>query len=168
MNPLLQLIQDSVDTLNGDAFFNDPVESRRIVVITQNVGDIETEVQTKVANLGISVVAVMPLVKMPETLAGSVSLRVPLVFEVVENVTLNQGNGGTGKSILEVCWEIVCLLHGAGTGQGDPRNSRILATQNAITMVDTTPTYHANFTAPLTLTPRRAQPAPAAPQPNAA
>ena len=80
----------------------------------------------------------------------------PLIAQVTEDPIMNK----TGKGALDVVCEIMALLHGAPNGVGNSRTSLFRVTETPLTLVDESPTYHVNFTSPVSLTPRRAQPAP--------
>ena len=150
------LQQKIADLLQGDAVFTPSDPKMTIQVFTQKLGDLANQIKTKVSKLGISAVVVTPLIKLPEPTIDAINVDVPFVVQITEEPTINK----TGWCAFDLACEVICLVHGAPTGLGNPRICRFQVTETPLTLVDESPTYHVNFVAKqVALIPRRAAPA---------
>ena len=152
MSPLTQVQENGAAILRSDAFFSDHDEEKALTVFTQKKGDLESEIKQKIESLGLSVVVLTPLGKLPDPSVDDVVLDVPLIVQITEDPVLNK----TGKGALDVVCETICLLCGAPTGLSTKRTDVFRLSEIPFSLVDESPTYHVNLIAQVTLTPRRA------------
>ena len=108
---LTDLQEDLAARLGSDEFFVD------VPVFTQCKKEIAKEVAQKLGLLtgksgknGICVVIMSPIASMAKIDAMVTQLDAKLSVRVLENVTLNQGSGGTGKAALTVAVRILEVL----------------------------------------------------------
>ena len=162
MKELTTVQQTMANTLQSDAVFTPTDTTKKIEVLTQKLGDLDSLIEQKINSIGISTVVITPLAKLPEPTVDALDLDVPFVVQISEDPKNKTKDYGA----LDLACEVMCLLHGTATGLGNPRVNRLRLTSTPLTLVDESPTYHVNFVAKITLLPRRAQPAPVAPPPT--
>ena len=150
-------LQESAATLlKADAFFT-PADAavKPIPVFTEKMGDLANKIETKLATLGVSVVVITPLGKLPEPEVDVLTLSIPIVVQISETVLLNQSPTGTRKTALMCVRATMRVLNGKphGVTNGSPRACRFVLTETPFTLVEQDPvlTYHVNLTANLTL-----------------
>ena len=66
MNELTTVQENAAAILQLDAYFTDPDETKTITVLTQKKGDLKSEIDQKLESIGISVVLITPLLKLPD------------------------------------------------------------------------------------------------------
>lgn len=103
---------DIAARLAADAYFID------ITVITDRKGDINTEVQkaigpvaSKGGKSGVCVIVTQPVGTVSEPSIPASMLDLDISVRVLENVVINTGSGGTGKSAASIARAIVAILH---------------------------------------------------------
>lgn len=97
---LLAKIQEDIqkELLSYDWFKNVPT-------VTDDKGDVATEVNQKILELGLVVVIEIEKIEVEFQNVGSTAIRLPIVFTVIESVLLNRdelkGTGKTAKDVIE-------------------------------------------------------------------
>ena len=83
-----------------------------VEITAQDEGDIDNKIDIALGNMGIHVLIMMgkAMCRKPN-LPGPVLDQIVYVVEVAENVELNRGTGGTGKTCLEVIERVLVLIH---------------------------------------------------------
>ena len=108
MDSVLQGIQqDVVDRLLADPYFDN------VPVLSEDLKDIENEIERAVKKLGIVAIVLMPSAtvgKMKDA-PGPYWEHVKIILQVTEFVTANRSSTGTGKTNLAVCEHGVAILH---------------------------------------------------------
>lgn len=103
---LCAIMAEAAAALQGDAAFAAP----GVGILTEDKGDIDTEIEQAIAALGLCVVVMFADASdCKPTLPGPVFGRVQLVVEVSENATTNRAAGG--RSALEVAEHAARILH---------------------------------------------------------
>lgn len=152
---LTDLQESAAVLLRADAFYTPMGGGKPISVWTEKIGDLSNKIEIALSKLGISAVIVTPLGKLPEPDLDVLTLNVPLVVQISENVLLNQSTTGTQKTALSAVRATMRILHGKphGVTQGSPRACQFRLTETPFTLVEQDPilTYHVNLTAFLTL-----------------
>src|ERR1700733_6488554 len=97
---------DVASRLQSNAYFND------IVVLTEAKKDITYEINRAVDSIGVCVVVLSPIadVQHPNE-PGPVLSEIHISISVLENVIVNQGTTGTGKAAIDICENILSLIH---------------------------------------------------------
>ena len=123
---LEQLQTIAVNILAGDDMFagNQSANGAAIPIITEDIGDLITEIDTKIGSTGICAVVQMPGFELTnpwvsEQTGISYDGLASVDVMVIENVTLNRATGGTGIRALALVERIIRLIHGAPTGLPD-------------------------------------------------
>jgi len=97
-------------------------------VLHEKIGDLSAKIQVALTKLGIGIIVLTPVAKLKAADGAEISLEVPVVVQVQENVTINQGASGTKLAALDVVIEILTRLHfwshGLNAGPRDFRWSR--------------------------------------------
>ncbi len=105
--PVLQTILTSAAAqCEADEWFNG------VSLITDDKGDIEKAVTVAVSRLGVSVLFMLGRARCRHpNLRGPYLEDIAIIAEVAENVTINRGAGGTGKTALAVAERVIATLH---------------------------------------------------------
>jgi hypothetical protein len=127
---LEQLQEIVVGMLANDDMFvgNQSANGQPIPIITENIGDLITEIDKKIASTGICAVVLTPLFEFTNewvSEAGGIALDGlgTISVGIFENVTLNQATSGTKIRAIAVAQRVLRLLHGQPTGLPDnPQN----------------------------------------------
>lgn len=110
---VLQLVQDAaVAQVAAQPFFSGSEDSKPVPVIGEAKRDILTEVQTRVAKLGVC--AIVAVGQAPVTypdIPGPRYQALDLRVLCYERVTINRGATGTGKTALQVAEAAAAALH---------------------------------------------------------
>lgn len=116
---LLSKIQEDIqkELLSYDWFKNVPT-------VTDDKGDVETEVNNKILELGLVVVIEIEKINVEFEGVGSAAIELPVVFTVIENVILNReegkGTGKTAKDVMEHLFAIFNPIRAAEAGKELP------------------------------------------------
>lgn len=107
---ILEAIQiQIVDRLSDDPYFDD------ITVLHQQIHNIQNEIDTAVASIGVCVVVVTPSADMRKTRDTKDPYfdAINIIVRVQENVIVNQdvASGGTGKSALAIAENVLAVMH---------------------------------------------------------
>ncbi len=149
----VQLQDNAAAFLQADAAFTPPAPKKAVTVLTERIGNIESKIETALAQLGISAVIVTPVGKLPDPVTPVLDLVLPIVVQISENVTLNQGATGSKISALQLVKATMRILHlrphAVGNGKGSI--ARFQLTETPFTLVSTDPqlVYHVNLEARL-------------------
>jgi hypothetical protein len=115
-----------VGILAADDMFvgNQSANGQPVPIITEMVGDLITEIDIKVGQLGLCLVVDTPLFEFTNewvSQQGAMSLDGlgTVTVSVHENVTLNQATGGTKIRAIAAAQRVLRLLHGKLTGLPD-------------------------------------------------
>lgn len=134
-----------------------------IPVLSEAKGDLATLIQTATSSLGICMIVLTPTAEGFDPNAPSLSMNSPLVVQIQEFVTTNQGNSGTKVAALTLVAFVLKRLHwwAHGVYAGSPRSQLLKAQARPFLFITDTPelTYNVAFNAPLNLN------APLAPSP---
>ena len=105
---LVGIQQTAANRLMADPFFSD------LKVVTENISDIENEIERAIASLGIVVIVVTPTasVRQMKDAPGPYFEDIRIVVQVSESVTLNRSAQGTNKTALQVAEYALAVLHG--------------------------------------------------------
>ncbi len=106
---ILQGLQlDIADRLLAEPYFSN------VPVLSENLMDIDSQIEIAIAQLGVVVVVVTPTasVRKDQDYPGPYFEQINLVIQVSENVILNRGGDGIGKTCLEVAEHALAVLHG--------------------------------------------------------
>lgn len=112
MDSVIQSIQtDVADRLLADPYFGD---APSIPVLTENIGDIENQIDIAIAQIGAFVLVVTPTVSIGnmKNAPGPYFERIRVTARCYENVTVNRGGGGTLKNCLPIAEHVAALIHG--------------------------------------------------------
>jgi hypothetical protein len=128
---ILEQLQSIVVGLlaNDDLFLgNQSANGAAIPIITEDIGDLMTELTIKIDSTGICAIVQTPEFEFTNEWAsqpGAISYdgMASIDVMVIENVTLNRATGGTNIPARSVAERIVRLLHGQPTGLPDNPNS---------------------------------------------
>jgi len=83
-----------------------------VEVTAQDEGDLDNKITIALGRLGIHVAVMMAKARCSKpNLPGPVLDQIVMVVEVAENVELNRGAGGTGKTCLAVIERCLVLVH---------------------------------------------------------
>ena len=89
-----------------------------ITVITEDKGNIENDIEVALGTLtkkgdkiGACIVLLAPRAKCPSPNAPGPCIEPLIVLSVLENVTINQGANGTGKSALQIVEMLMRRIH---------------------------------------------------------
>jgi len=112
----LAAIQDDLKALLGaDPFF------QRIPIFTEKQKDIESEIERALGTLegGACIIVVTPSANVTNpNIPGPYFDDVPIVIRVVENVLINQGNGGTNIPASAIAEQVAHACHHCLTVHG--------------------------------------------------
>lgn len=106
MNNIFLELQNEIAEKAADV--NQYVEREGIDILTEVKGDLVSEMERRLQKLGIGITVFVPTFKLGATRD---ELLAALVFEVVENVTVNMGDGGLKVSALDLCAALVAIFH---------------------------------------------------------
>jgi hypothetical protein len=115
---LEQLQSVAVNALAADPMFAGGSSANGAVVpiVTERKGDIETQIETALGQVGIMALVVTPLFRCINRLLPSLSGWALLDVTVGENVPVNQGNGGTKILAIALAERVFAILHHLPTG----------------------------------------------------
>jgi len=123
---LEQLQTIVVGMLEGDDMFvgNQSANGQPIPIITEEIGDLITEIDKKVGQTGICAVVLTPLFEftnewVSEEQAVGIDGLGTISVGIFENVVLNQATSGTRIRAISVAQRVLRLLHGQPTGLPD-------------------------------------------------
>jgi hypothetical protein len=159
---LEQLQSIMVARLAADDMFsgNQSANGAAIPIITQDIGDVVTELQVKIGQLGLCLVVLPALFEFTNewvSSAGQVSLDGLglITVNIYEDVVLNQGSTGTAIHAISAAQRVLALMHGWPTGLTDNANdpSHFMGVKRPIELADVGPPlqYAVLFQAHLTL-----------------
>jgi len=81
-------------------------------VITEDKGNIDTEIDAQLLNLGLSITVMTVSARCDSPDAEPIYFdEIGVVVEVAEFVMMNRGEGGSGKPIGKVCEAVIQALH---------------------------------------------------------
>jgi hypothetical protein len=116
---MLEQLQDvAVTALAADPMFvgQSSANGAAIPIVLERKGDIETQIEMALGQVGIMVLVVTPLFRFINRLLPALSGWALLEVTVGENVPVNQGNGGTKIRAIDLAQHVLCLLHHLKTG----------------------------------------------------
>ncbi len=115
---LEQLQGVMVSRLAADAMFNggQSENGTPVPIITENQGDIVTEIDIKVGQMGICILVMTPSFKFINNLAPSLDGWATVSVDIFENVTLNQAAGGTKIRAVAAAQRVLGIMHHFPTG----------------------------------------------------
>jgi hypothetical protein len=157
---LEQLQVVAVQALSADPLF-DGTESANgagVPIVLELKGDIETQIETAIGSVGICALVVTPLFEFHNQLIPSLSGWGLLEVSVLENVPVNQGNGGTKIRAIQLAQRVLCVLHhlptGLPTDPGDEDPSKFIGLTKPFALSNTGPLlqYTISFQAHIKLT----------------
>ena len=103
---LCQLLSQVADLLSADPSFAEP----GVEVLTEDKGDIDTEIAARLSSLGICVLVMLSDARgAKESMPGPVFDHVGLIVEISENALTNRSNGG--RTCLEKAEQAARMLH---------------------------------------------------------
>jgi hypothetical protein len=138
---LEQLQGVAVNALSADPMFSgaQSANGQPVPIVLEKKGDIQTQVDTALAQVGICAVVMTPNFQIIDPLIGDLAGFAHLSVDVFENPPLNQGNGGTRILAIALAGQVVPILHWLPTGFSVPANAgetakRFIVLPNSITM----------------------------------
>lgn len=139
------------DMFNGDQSAN----GQPVPIITEEKGDILTELDIAIGKTGLCLVVLSPLFEFINEWAPSLDGLGTLSVGVYENVVLNQGSTGTKIRALSAAQRILALMHFFPTGLPDnPNNpSHFMGLKQPLQLTNEGPplSYSVSFKVHLTL-----------------
>jgi hypothetical protein len=106
---ILQAIQiDAANRLLSDPYF------ANISVLTENLQDITFQIEKAIQELGIVAIILTPTADIRNfaDAPGPYLQSIDVLVEVAENVLLNRGQGGSGKTAQAMAERVLAILHG--------------------------------------------------------
>jgi hypothetical protein len=138
---LEQLQGVAVNALGADSMFNGGISANGspVPIVLEKKGDIQTQIDTALAQVGICAVVMTPNFQIIDPLIGDLAGFAHLSVDVFENPPLNQGNGGTRILAIALAGQVVAILHWLPTGFSVPAGAgetarRFIVLPNSITM----------------------------------
>ncbi len=115
---LEQLQSVAVAALAATPMFNGAMSANTqpVPIVTELKGDIQTQVETAIGQVGICALVMTPFFEFFNELIPSLSGWAQMEVTVFENVPVNQGNGGTKIRAIGLTENVVCVLHHLPTG----------------------------------------------------
>ena len=107
---LLTMQARAAAILAADAYFTG------VEIFTERIGDLDQQIRTKLAKLGLSVVVMTPSFSIVQRQGSRVKIRVRLVVEAAETVLVNSSASGLQKPALAVATAAAVLLDMQPTG----------------------------------------------------
>ncbi len=119
---LEQLQGVAVNALAADPMFSGQLSTngQPVPIVLEKKGDIKTQVDTAIAQVGICAVVMTPNFQIIDPLIGDLAGFAHLSVDVFENPALNQGNGGTQILAIALADQVVAILHWFPTGFSVP------------------------------------------------
>jgi hypothetical protein len=106
LNDPLSATQKAIrDRLKSFSYFDN------IPVLTERIGDIEQQILTSLATIGLCCIVLTPNADMENIDAPTPMLVISAIVQVTELVTINQGPTGTKKPAAEVACTVLAALH---------------------------------------------------------
>jgi len=138
---LEQLQSVAVDALGADPMFDGTLSANGspVPIVLERKGDIQTQIDTALAQVGICAVVMTPNFQIIDPLLGDLAGFAHLSVDVFENPPLNQGNGGTRILAIALAGQVVAILQWLPSGFPVPANAgetakRIIVLPNSITL----------------------------------
>jgi hypothetical protein len=138
---LEQLQTVAVNALGADSMFNGTMSANGspVPIVLEKKGDIQTQIDTALAQVGICAVVMTPNFQIIDPLIGDLAGFAHLSVDVFENPPLNQGNGGTRILAIRLAGQVVAILQWLPTGFTVPASAgetakRFIALPNSITL----------------------------------
>jgi hypothetical protein len=159
MNPILSLQQKVITRLtDGDpALAPAPISAndKNVTWMTEMIGDLVTKVQKLTASVGIVSTVLTPggdRLQLRDPSTGQLSFICPVVIEIEENVTANQGTAGTKIAALDLVVFCMRRLNFFELDKGQ-RMTRVTLDPKPFELIETAPhlVYHVRANAPLVL-----------------
>lgn len=137
MSKVFDTQQKLVDLLAADAYFTDPDPTKVVRVLTQRVGDIETEILTGLQTLGVGVIVMLPLITFMENDTPDIELGLKFAIVFTENPLMN----ATGKPAESLVEKAIKLLHFQPNGidPGGTEAGRFIVDRNAVRQIGAPP-----------------------------
>jgi hypothetical protein len=115
---LEQLQNVAVIALSNDPMFNgnESANGQQVPIVLEAKGDIFTQIETALGQVGICALVMTPLFELFNELLPNMSGWALMTVSVFENVALNQGNGGTQIRAIAMIQRVFGILHHLATG----------------------------------------------------
>src|ERR1700745_834367 len=115
---LEQLQSVAVNALGADPMFdgNEAANGAAVPIITELKGDIVTQWETALGQVGICALVMTPIIELFNELLPNPSGWALMIVTVYENVAVNQGNGGTQIRAIALAQRAFLVLHHLPTG----------------------------------------------------
>lgn len=111
-DPLLNLQAAAAARLEGDPWFTPAAPAKPVKVVTERLGDLDSQIEAAVSTLGVCASVMTPSGQLSDGNIPALDFdRVDLVVQVSETPIINQGPSGAQKSALEVVVRVMRLLH---------------------------------------------------------
>jgi hypothetical protein len=142
----------AVNILTTDNFFTGIVSANQkpIPIVTEAKGDIVSQIQICLGQVGIAALVLTPLFEFHDHLVDDLNGWAYITITVYEDVVVNQGVMGTGISGIILAERIVCILHSAphgvqtGATSGN-QPSTFLGIPRPIALISEGPPLHYNI-----------------------
>jgi hypothetical protein len=149
---LTALQTSAVNLLNADDFFKGlaSVNKAAIPIVSEIKGDIVSEIQKCLGQVGIVAVILTPMFEFHDYLLDDLNGWAHLSVDIFEDAVVNQGTVGTKVLGIVLAERIVAILHGAPHGVltgpvgGNPASNCFLGIQYPIKMISEGPPLHYN------------------------
>jgi hypothetical protein len=132
-----------VDTLAADDMFvgNQSANGQPVPILTEQIGDLVTQVGISIGKLGLCLVVRTPLFNFTRCLAPGLDGWALISVDVFEDVTLNQSTSGTRIGALTAAQRILVLMHHFPIGDPDTENnpSKFIGTDTPLTLANDGP-----------------------------
>jgi hypothetical protein len=115
---LEQLQSVAVTALGADPMFDGTLSANGVSVpiIEEHKGDIITQIETALGQVGICALVMTPLMEFFNELLPNLSGWALMMVSVFEDVPVNQGNGGTKIRAIALAQRVLAVLHHLPTG----------------------------------------------------
>jgi hypothetical protein len=157
---LEQLQNAAVTALSKDPMFNgnEAVNGAEVPIVLERKGDIITQIETALGQVGICALVMTPLMELFNELLPNMSGWALMTVTVFEDVAVNQGNGGTQIRAIAMAQRVFAILHhlqtGLPTDPGDQDMPSFIAIKRPFEMLNEGPPlqYNVSFQAHVRLT----------------
>jgi hypothetical protein len=112
--PILEVLQEvAVNALAADPMFAGELSAngQPVPIVLEKKGDIQTQIDTAIAQVGICAVVLTPEFELINPLLGDLAGFALMTVDVFEVPPVNQGNGGTQILGIALASRVVAILH---------------------------------------------------------